>query len=241
MRRLLDRLLGDESTRRRRLVNALSWSLSIPLRDRLDRPRMRLFRAVRPHTMVSYRRLANAWELCRRAEEEGRAGAFVECGVWRGGTAAVMASAARGERKTWLFDSFEGLPAPTAADGPDAVRWAGKCVAPVEEVERLLFTTLGLDRSRVIVRKGWFHETLPAARPEIGPIAVLRLDGDWYESTKACLEALYGSVVPGGWVILDDYGTWEGCRRAADGFLAARGEAPELRWIDASGAWWRKP
>ncbi len=241
-RHLLDRLLGGEDSLRRRAFARLRWTLSIPPRDWFDREKRALFRAVRPFTMAGYRRLSNIRDLCRRAEAEGLPGAFVECGAWKGGAAAVIASAARaGSRTTWIFDSFEGLPEPGAADGPDAPRWTGKCAARIEEAERLLFDTLGLDRARVVLRKGWFRDTLPAARAEIGPIAVLRLDGDWYDSTRECLENLYDGVSPGGFVILDDYGYWEGFRRAVDEFLSARRLAVEIVPVDRSTAWFRKP
>lgn len=240
----LNRVLGDEESLRRRLLARLRWATSIPPRDWFDAPKRALFRTVRPFTMAGYRRLSNVYDLCRRAVAMGLPGAFVECGAWKGGAAAVMAVVARQEgrgRKTWLFDSFEGLPEPGEADGPRARRWAGRCAAPVGEAERLLFDLLRLDRDRVILRKGWFRDTLPAAGPEIGPIAVLRLDADWYESTRLCLERLYGGVAPGGFVILDDYGTWEGFRRAVDEFLARRGLAAEIVPVDRSGAWFRKP
>ncbi len=241
LRRALDRLLGDETTLRRRAFARLRWTLSIPPRDWLDPERRALLAAVRPRTMLSYRRLSSLYDLCREAEREGVPGAFVECGVWRGGAGAVMAKVAGPGRKTWLFDSFEGLPSPTAADGPDAPRWTGRCAAPIGEVERFLFGTLGLDRSRVFLRKGWFDATLPADRADVGPVALLRLDADWYESTRTCLGQLYDNVSPGGWIVVDDYGFWEGSRRAVDGFLAARGLRPEIRRIDRSGAWFRKP
>ncbi len=244
IRRTLDRLLGDEKSLSRRAFSRLRWILAAPPRDWFDREKRALFRAVRDHTMSSYRRLSNLYDLCRLAEAERLAGAFVECGAWKGGGTAVMAAVARssgGGRTTWAFDSFEGLPDPGAADGPAARRWAGKCAAALEDAERLLFERLRLDRGRVILRKGWFRETLPAARDEIGPIAVLRLDADWHDSTLTCLECLYDAVVPGGFVILDDYGYWPGFRRAVDEFLAGRGISVRIVPVDRSGSWFRKP
>jgi len=244
LRRWLDRALGGEDSLRRRAFARLRWTLSAPPRDWFDREKRDLFRAARPFTMASYRRLSSLYDLCRRAEALGLPGAFVECGAWKGGAAAVMAAVARAGgrgRRTWVFDSFEGLPEPGAADGADARRWAGKCAARLEEVERLLFERLRLDRGQVLLRKGWFQDTLPAARAEIGPIAVLRLDADWYESTRLCLEHLYDGVAPGGFVILDDYGFWEGFRRAVDEFLDRRGLRVEIVPVDRSGSWFRKP
>ncbi len=254
-RHTLDRFLGGHDSARRTAFDSLMWALRVPAGDWFDAPKRRLLRQVRPFTMVSYRRLANVYELCLRAALERVGGAFVECGVWKGGAAAVMACLAREEgarRRTWLFDSFEGLPEPSAEDGAEARRYSGgrdggklqpigKCAASVEEVERFLFSDLEFDPALVSLRKGWFQDTLPAARAEIGPIALLRLDGDWYESNRVCLENLYDGVVPGGFVILDDYFHWEGCRRATDEFLAKSGGKAEIRRIDGSGAWFRKP
>ena len=244
LRHLLDRLLGGDDSLRRRAFGRLRWTLSIPPRDWFDPAKRALFRAVRPYTMAGYRRLSHIHHLCRRAVEGGPAGAFVECGAWKGGAAGVMAAVARDEgrgRRTWVFDSFEGLPEPGPADGPDAPRWTGRCAARIEEAERLFFDTLRLDRALVLLRKGWFRDTLPAARAEIGPIAVLRLDGDWYESTRTCLENLYDGVAAGGFVILDDYGYWQGFRRAVDEFAAARRLDLAIAPLDRSVAWFRKP
>jgi hypothetical protein len=244
LRHLLNGLLGAEDSLRRRAFGRLRWTLGTPLRDWFDLEKRALFGAVRPFTMAGYRRLSSLYDLCRRAEAENRPGAFVECGAWKGGAAGVMASVARSAgrgRRTWVFDSFEGLPDPGAADGPAAKPWAGRCAARMEDAERLLFGTLRLKRAQVILRKGWFQDTLPAARPEIGPIAVLRLDGDWYESTRVSLENLYDGVVPGGFVVLDDYGFWEGFRRAVDEFLAGRRLAPPIIPVDRSAAWFQKP
>ena len=157
-----------------------------------------LFRRVWPFTMVSLDRLENLYDLCTRAEKEGIAGSFVECGVWRGGCVGVMGAVAkRGAiRQIHLFDSFEGLPQPKAEiDGILATRYAkgqasgelrsiDRCVGPLDDVKKLLFDILRLDSSRVVIHRGWFQQTLPVAAPNIGPIAVLRLDGDWYDSTK---------------------------------------------------------
>jgi hypothetical protein len=94
---------------------------------------------------------------------------------------------------------------------------------------------------RIHIRQGWFQETLPVAKHEIGPIAVLRLDGDWYDSTKVCLENLYDLVTVGGFVLIDDYGYWEGCRRAVDEFLASRKLEVALNAVDDSGVWFEVP
>ena len=93
----------------------------------------------------------------------------------------------------------------------------------------------------IVIKKGWFQDTLPRAKSEIGKVAILRLDGDWYESTKCCLDNLYENVSPGGYVIIDDYGYWEGCRQALDEFLHARKIGIELREIDHDGRYFQNP
>jgi hypothetical protein len=216
-----------------------------------DRRKLRLTRLVEPYTMVGYRRLMNAYDLVLEAERRGLRGAVVECGVFKGGSAAVMAMADP-RRRIWLFDSFEGLPEPSAEDGAAALAYAGdrgggalqpinRCVGPLDVVKELFFERLEIEPERVEIRQGWFQDTLPAAAREVGPIAVLRLDGDWYESTRVCLEQLYDLVVPGGFVIIDDYGYWEGCRRAVDEFLAGRDLAVRLAQVDDSAVWWEVP
>src|SRR5205814_696228 len=102
-------------------------------------------------------------------------------------------------RTMWMFDSFEGLPDPGPLDGTEAREYAGKVVASERDVLEIL-SKLGVGGE---IRKGWFESTVPRASGEIGPIAVLRLDGDWYESTKVCLENLYELISPGGLFILD--------------------------------------
>ena len=122
---------------------------------------------------------------------------------------------------------------------PRAQEYVGRFAASVKDVEGILFSRLKINRDSVHIVKGWFQDTLPAFKDEIGPIAILRLDGDWYESTKCCLEHLYEQVVPGGYVIIDDYGCWGGCRIATDEFLENTGL--ELQVIDQKGRFFQKP
>lgn len=191
---------------------------------------LRVFDIVRPYTMLSGGQLHNAVEAVRYVNRKQIRGALVECGVWRGGCSALMAWVGR-PRKSWLFDSFEGLPQPGPLDGLEATEFAGKVIAS-EENAREVLAKVGVDAE---IRKGWFDSTVPAASREIGPIAVLRLDGDWYESTKVCLENLYDLVSPGGVVIIDDYDRWPGCRAAVAEFMAKRGTTPRLTPISAGG------
>jgi len=213
-----------------------------------------LIQAVRPYTMVGFDGLANVFELASAVIDNKIPGDFVECGVWRGGCSAILAQVAvkcDQHRRTHLFDSFEGLPEPVGADGVEAATHSsgktdgklvpiGFCAAPYEVAARLLFDVLKLPTDRVVVHRGWFQETLPSARDSVGPIALLRLDGDWYESTKVVLENLYDSVVPGGYVVIDDYGVWEGCRRAVDEFIEKREIETPLTKVDDDVYYLRK-
>ena len=248
----------------KRLWRALYWNVLHPAHRawnmrraaRGDPRKLHAVKRVQSYTMVGFERLMNAYDIVRRAEGKGLAGAIVECGVFKGGSAAVMTLAASPQRRIWLFDSYAGLPEPTAEDGQKSVEYSGhrvreddrgalepigECVGPLDVVKELFFEKLAVDPSRVMIRQGWFQDTLPHSRYEIGTIAVLRLDGDWYDSTKVCLENLYDLVVPGGFVIIDDYGYWEGCRRAVDEFLAARGLNVTLVTVDDSGVWFEVP
>jgi hypothetical protein len=107
-------------------------------------------------------------------------------------------------------------------------------------VSEYLFGDMGFDRSGITMVKGWFDQTVPKTRAKLGRIAVLRIDADWYESVKTCLEGLYDLVTPGGYVIIDDYGTCFGAQRAVDEFLAARGLTPTLTHDGRGGCHWLK-
>ncbi len=145
-------------------------------------------------------------------------GSAVECGTWRGGMIAGIADVLGPDRPYFLFDSFEGLPPSTDQDGPDERQWTGKCVAEPAEAEH----AMALSAARqVSIVKGWFQDTL--ARTDTGPIALLRLDGDWYDSTVCALEAFAHRVVPGGLIVVDDYYTWDGCTKAINEYAARTG------------------
>jgi hypothetical protein len=205
----------------------------------------------RPFSQVTYERLIDLYLTCLQLGSLKVKGSFVECGVWMGGCAAVMArSAARQGRMTWLFDSFEGMPEASNEDGPVASdlaagRYGGRLVpvgtnlAPLAAVRSVLFDKLHLDEQAIKIEKGWFQTTLPSSIDSIG-IALLRIDADWYESTKVCLEQLYDSVVSGGYVVIDDYGAFPGCQRAVDDFLESLTVRPQLQAIDESVRF-RKP
>jgi O-methyltransferase len=196
---------------------------------------------LRPLAMVLPRGLLNLKRRC--LEHRGGDGAFVECGVARGGCLALMAYIAGPEQLVWGFDSFEELPALTAEDQDSGTELVGfRCSGPDgEHAVPATFATLNVPMGNVRVVKGWFEESLPVHLREIGEISVLRLDSDWYASTKFFLETLYDSVVPGGAVIIDDYFMFAGCRKAVDEFRAARGIEAKLHVTDPrTEAYWYK-
>ena len=215
----------------------------IPSTDAEVRQMKKILRAIKSHTMTSRVGLLATYAIAVQSRIDNLQGAFVECGVARGGCAAMMALVAGGSRKTWLFDSYEGLPEQSDKDGQQKpVRGndrtandlaKGYCLGTFEDVEHLLYTKLQLNRGRVLMVRGWFDDTLPVWRDNVGDIAVLRLDCDWYESTMCCLKNLYDSVVEGGWVIIDDY-QLPGCKKAVNDFLQDRKQKQSMIY-DANG------
>jgi hypothetical protein len=192
--------------------------------------------------MCSNARLRGLYRAVHYVVSRDIAGDVVECGSAQGGSAALMALALRqlkSRRRLWLFDTFEGLPAPTSKD-PDfelADLFTGTCVGTLDEV-RGLFEQLNVADGVEFV-KGLFQETVPVTL--IPRIAVLHIDGDWYESVKVCLDSLYDKVVPSGVIQLDDYGYWKGARKAVDEFIEQRGIQAPLQRLDYSGRFLIKP
>ena len=195
-----------------------------------------LHRQIRSHSMCSNARQRALYRAVHHVVGSGIQGDVVECGCARGGSAALMALTLKqlGEQRTmWLFDTFEGLPAGTEGD-PDyetAHLFTGSCFGAIDEVQHL-FDRLGVAQDVHLV-KGLFQDTVP--RTPIQHIALLHIDGDWYESVKVCLESLYDKVVPGGIIQFDDYGYWKGARKAVDEFMLQRGIKAPLRRLDYSG------
>lgn len=213
-------------------------------------------RIIDAYTMTSYERLVTLWQQVRFLDKVEINGALVECGTWRGGCSAMMALAhkvsGKPKRTIHLFDSFEGLPEPISQkDGIMATSYAkdnargklkaiGKCVGSLEDNQEVMEQIAYYPKSLIQYHKGWFQNTISHDASSIGPIALLRLDGDWYESTKICLDNLFPSVVTGGIVVLDDYGKWEGCRHATDEYFATHGLKYLLHHIDSSARYFIK-
>lgn len=184
-----------------------------------------LQRKYQRYTMIPSDQFVGNLLLARAAPE----GCVIECGVWRGGMIAAL-SEILGDRHYYLFDSFDGLPPVTDRDGVKAKEFQTKkdspyyhnnCFASIEEAQAAVAKS---PARNVTFKKGWFSETLKDFTPE--PIAVLRLDADWYDSTMQCLESLYPHVVKAGLIIIDDYLAWNGCCKAVHDYLS-KNELPE--------------
>ncbi len=221
-----------------------------------------LLHKVQPYTMLSRERLITLYQQVVHCEQNAIPGDFVECGVWKGGAVALMALAnlksGKPPRNIHLFDAFTEICEPDqSVDGEQAVReakgWSesggveGKLVplkgfydsfggpGSLEGNKELLTKEIGYDPRFLHFHKGWFQDTLPKDSSQIAQIAILRLDGDWYASTRICLEYLHDKVVRGGFVIIDDYGAYEGCRKAVNEFRQKNGISNYLHHIDQMG------
>ncbi|CAN2045681.1 O-methyltransferase [Candidatus Magnetomoraceae bacterium gMMP-13] len=208
-----------------------------------------LYKIIYPYTMLGEKRLFSLFSLAKHICLEDIPGNFVECGVAAGGSTALLAAVIKkySKRTRWLyaFDSFEGMPTPTEKDkdnkGVDAesTGWgSGTCAAPEESVKKVC-TKLGVwDIVKTV--KGYFESTLPQMRNKAGMIAFLHMDGDWYESTKTVLQNLYDNVADDGFIQVDDYGYWEGCRKAVHEFESSKKIHFKLNQIDDSAVWFQK-
>lgn len=217
------------------------------------RMRTRLVHRVMPYSLVGSSGLEATYNAATTVIAGAIPGDFVECGVAQGGCSALMATVAKmdpGRRKMWLFDSFQGIPDPTADDFDDVKDVTGEHIRPLvrgsclgtkSRVESVLFSKFGLNRDSVYLVEGWFQDTLPVYRDRIGPIAVLRIDGDWYESTLCCLHNCYDHVSPGGYIIVDDYGSCFGCKKAVHEFLDSKGIRVRLIPDGRGGVLFSKP
>lgn len=211
------------------------------LARRWDRFRERqLAKLILPDTLVGPERIHNLYVLANRIERENVPGDVIECGVCNGGTAALLARFAtrsRLNRTVWLLDSFQGMPETTPEDGDAAKAHIGKEVGEVGRVERAL-ERVGADRDRVRIVPGWFQETFPSVNAS--QVALLNIDADWYESVKLCLETFYDRVTVGGFISIDDYGHWPGCRKAVDEFFQTRQLPYKLQQVDYTAHWFQK-
>jgi O-methyltransferase len=226
-------------------LKRVAWHL-----DRLPRPRelrdLDIYRRGRKlhselfkggWTMLGPRRGRMLHRLAVEVDRARVPGALVDCGVWNGGSTILTACGAP-RREVWAFDSFAGLPEPNELDGIEGKGLGGELVGSEEKLRQGFERFAG--RTRLRVRAGWFEDTLAGAAQEIVPIAILHCDGDWFESVLLTLEVMYPLVSPGGFVVVDDYGTFPGARRATDEYRLRVGETAPLRRIDQTGRYWQK-
>jgi O-methyltransferase len=247
------------STRLRRLLRrAQPEAAPGPLQEdlgALDPEDRAIVERALPYTMTGVPRLQALVDSVRYCVERGIPGAFVECGVWRGGSVLAMlltlAELGDTERDVYLYDTFEGMTEPTEQDvsplePPALETWTqaqaqerrpwGELFDPDlfnEDAVRATVLSAGYPEERIHFVPGKVEDTIPAVAPD--PIALLRLDTDWYESTLHEMEHLYPRLVDSGVLLIDDYGHWEGARRAVDEYFAAHPPRPLLARIDYTG------
>ena len=215
-----------------------------------------IFESVESFTMTSPERIVGLIDAINYIVKNKIPGSFMECGVWRGGSmmtvAKVLGSVRDTSRELYLFDTFEGMTEPTLKDrvysgqlaadilrGKHPLRRKNRrAIASFEDVERNMQST-GYPMKNVYLVRGRVEETIPDAAPS--EICLLRLDTDWYESTRHELFHLYDRVVSGGVLIIDDYGHWAGAREAVDEFFSTLSYKPLFQRIDYTGRCCIKP
>ena len=217
----------------------------------------RIIGQVRPFTMTSSERIWALLESVRYATAQGIPGSVVECGVWRGGSMMAVALQLKAleatDRELWLYDTFTGMTEPSAEDREASTGVTAQellastpiangdnvwCLADENDVRANMDST-GYPADLLTFVKGDVSQTLKQRAPD--QVALLRLDTDWYASTKVELEVLYERLTPGGICILDDYGHWEGARKAIDEFFIEQPPRPLMIPIDYSGRVFVKP
>lgn len=224
--------------------------LNLP-NDIADPAFLELYKLCRPYTMTSAERLYSLYNAVRYVLDKNIEGDFVECGVWKGGSAMMMASllakAGVTNRKIFLYDTYEGMSEPTEADVDSTGEAAAQllqrqakedaasvwCYSPFEEVKANLQKT-GFPEQNIVMVQGKVEDTIPGNIPA-QKIALLRLDTDWYESTRHELIHLYPLLSTNGVLIIDDYGYWQGCRKAVDEYIRENKLAVLLNRIDETG------
>ena len=206
---------------------------------------------IRNHTMVMYRGLASLAYQIKYLKDNNISGSIVETGTWKGGSAALMSIFCQHYFKEYpafhLFDSWCGIPQPQKEkdymdfmdkDWRITEEECNGCLVPTgalesnqQDTEEAMFKLANYPKNKVHFYKGWFQDTVPQAAQTIGSIALLRLDGDLYESTMVCLKHLYPLVSPGGIIVIDDW-CLKGCRLACEEFFEEIGIKPFVHHVD---------
>lgn len=197
------------------------------------------------HTMIGLKRLDNLQYCVEQVIKNNIPGDLIETGVWRGGATIFMRAILKvygvTDRKVWVADSFEGLPKADEEKYPqdrgDKHHTYKELAVSLKQVKQN-FEKYGLLDEQVSFLKGWFKDTLPTTRIE--KLAIVRLDGDMYESTVVALKNLYHKLSVGGFLIVDDYGAVKGCKAAVHDFRKERAIKEEIIQIDWGGIYWQK-
>lgn len=235
-------------------ANRLGAEIVFHVKDRMKEYEefIDLYQACKPYTMTSIERMFALYKAVEYIAKNNIPGDFCECGVWRGGSSMMIAMALKRfnctDRKLYLFDTFEGMSAPGEADfddeGNSAASLLGKvekknkdnsiwCYADLQDVQTNMART-GYPTDKISYMQGKVEDTLPVF--SLGQdLAMLRLDTDWYESTKTEMEYLFPKLKPGGVLIIDDYGFWQGAKKAVDEYIANNNVKILLNRIDDTG------
>jgi len=240
VKRVSNKLCGKQSAERKASANSTATESATEIPFDMSTEDREILTAVRPYTLTSPQRVEALVKAVRYVVEREIAGAFVECGVWRGGSVLAMIKQLQAlgitDRDIYLYDTFEGMTAPTEKDtsafeepaletwerdqSVSKQSWGGffnESVFNEADVISLIEGT-GYPRERLHFVKGRVEDTIPETCPD--KVAILRLDTDWYESTRHELIHLYPQLQSGGVLIIDDYGHWDGARLAVDEYFA---------------------
>jgi O-methyltransferase len=270
MKRMIKKMLGSlgyEIRAASYAVSAIGSRTAEPNIQDSEHAALQIINMIRPYTMVTLYPLLTLFQQVCFSEKYSIPGSFVECGVWKGGAVGLMALAnlkyGKERRHIHLFDSFQEICEPdSSVDGERAISevkqyckeagFSGRLrplrgfydhkggPGTLRENRELLESKIGYPSDFLHFHEGWFQDTLPRDAKSLGEIAILRLDGDLYASTKVCLEYLYDRVVSGGFVIVDDYGTYDGCRKAVDEFLGCLPSPVFLHYVNQDCRYWIK-
>ena len=233
-----------------RLAHICGYEISKEIPMDFSEQDIQIINYVRPYTMTSPERIFSLIESVRYVIKNKIPGEIVECGVWKGGSMMTVAKTLldlkNQEKELYLFDTFEGMTKPEKIDvsisnlnatkefddtkiDTDSSNW---CRATIDDVKSNLFS-IGYDKSKIHFIKGKVEETLPSDNPK--SISILRLDTDWYQSTKHELIHLFPKLSKGGILIIDDYGFWKGSRKAVDEYISENNIQILLNRIDDTG------
>ena len=231
--------------------NQIKISVEEQFPDILEKDFWELYHLCKPYTMTSLERLYSLYKAVNYTIQNNIEGDFVECGVWKGGSALligkILALNSINDRKIYLYDTYEGMSEPTENDKDYAGKTATQllnensieiqdsvwCYSSFDEVKKTIALS-GLADKNIVMIKGKVEDTITTNLP-MHKISLLRLDTDWYESTKHELHFLYPILSKNGVLIIDDYGHWHGCRKAVDEYISEQKLSILLNRIDNTG------